>query len=152
MQPSWGYWGQTDAITFQVNKAIGLSGVSFCKWISGPTHSDFKISIIEGTSTNGRVLATRVLKDVKLDTGNIIPLMFERPFQLLPGTAYTVTAFLMNAPRDIRTQHMSASSNSATAGGLTMTTQSTNWNGPFSSNGSSERAGQFPRVFFSNDV
>jgi hypothetical protein len=151
MQPSWGYWGATDATTFQVNKAIGLSGVSFCKWISGPTHSDVKISIIEGTNTNGRVLATRVLKEVKLDTGKIIPIMFERPFMLSPGTAYTVTAFMMNTG-GIRTEHFSSPSNSVTANGLTLTTQSTNWNGPFASNGGGPQSGQLPRFFFSNDV
>ena len=151
MQPAWGYWGATDATTFKVSKAIGISGTSFCKWINGPTHSDITISIIEGPNTNGRVLATRVMKDVKLDTGNIIPLMFERPIMLSPGTVYTVTALMMKNA-GIHTQHMSASSNSATASGLTVTTQATNWNGPFSSNGSGENRGQNPRLFFTNDI
>jgi hypothetical protein len=150
MVPAWGYGGSTDAVTFQVNKAIGISGISFCKWISGPTNSDVTISIIEGSSTNGRVIATRVLSQVKLDTGNIIPLMFEKPIKLSPFTAYTVTATMKTG--GMLTQHMPSAPTSVTAAGLTLTTQATNWNGPFSSNGSSENRGQMPRFFFASET
>jgi hypothetical protein len=33
-----------------------------------------------------------------------------------------------------------------------LTTQATNWNGPFSSNGGGEKSGQNPRLFFTNDI
>jgi hypothetical protein len=149
MVPAWGYGGSTDAVTFQVNKAIGISGISFCKWISGPTNSDVTISIIEGSSTNGRVIATRVLSQVKLDTGNIIPLMFEKPIKLSPFTAYTVTARMQSG---MLTQHMPSATISVSAAGLTLTTQATNWNGPFSSNGSDQNRGQMPRFFFASET
>jgi len=149
MVPAWGYGGSTDAVTFQVSKAIGLSGISFCKWISGTTHSDVTITLIEGSSTNGRVLASRVLSQVKLDTGNIIPLMFERPVRLSPFTAYTVTAMMKGS---MLTQHMPSATITVSGAGLTLTTQSTNWNGPFNSNGSDQNRGQMPRFFFASET
>jgi hypothetical protein len=149
MTPAWGYGGATDAVTFQVNKVIGISGISFCKWMSGPTHSNVEINLIEGSSTNGRILATRVLSQVQLNTGNIIPLMFERPLTLAPFTAYTVTATMKQS--GMLTQHMPSAPTSVTANGLTLTTQATNWNGRFQSNGSSQTVGQMPRFFFSSE-
>jgi len=86
---------------------------------------------------------------VKLDTGNIIPLMFERPVRLSPFTAYTVTAMMKGS---MLTQHMPSATITVSGAGLTLTTQSTNWNGPFNSNGSDQNRGQMPRFFFASET
>jgi len=87
---SWGFYGGCDALTIRVSVSVAVSGISLGKWISGSTTADVAIYVIRGSSTSGAVLANRQLTSVQLNTGSIVPLMFEQPVQLEPSTDYTL--------------------------------------------------------------
>jgi hypothetical protein len=73
-----------------VSAPASVCGISLCKWISGSSTGNVDVYVIEGLSTSGRVLAHRLLPDVVLNTGSVVPLMLEQPAQHAPDTDYTL--------------------------------------------------------------
>ena len=151
------FGGSCDALTISVSAPVAVSGVSLCPWKSGSTSSDVDIYVIEGSSTSGRVLAHRLLRDVQLNTGGIVPLMLEQPVQLAAAADYTLVLRMQGGMthESCRSTSTSTSISSTTSAGapFTVTVKNATFNGPSPnlnhSNGTSNGNGQIPSIFFS---
>jgi hypothetical protein len=153
---TWGFGcGGCDALTISVSAPVAVSGVSLCPWQSGSTSGDVDIYVIEGSSTSGRVLAHRLLRDVQLNTGGIVPLMLEQPVQLAAAADYTLVLRMQGGMAHQHCPNASTSISSTTSAGapFTVTVKNATINGPSpnlnSDNGTSSGYGQIPSIFFS---
>ena len=153
----YGFGGACDALTISVSTPVAVSGVSLCPWLNGSTSGDVDIYVIEGPSTNGRVLAHRLLRDAQLNTGGgIVPLMLEQPVQLAAAADYTLVLRMKGVMQHLRCQNLTTTSiGSTTSAGVpfTVTLKNATMNGPSpnlnSNNGTSTSDGQIPSIFFS---
>ncbi len=147
--------GGCDALTISVSAPVAVSGVSLCPWSSGSTSSDVDIYVIEGPSTNGRVLAHRLLRGVQLNTGGIVPLMLEQPVQLAAAADYTLVLRMEGEISHQYCQRSSTSISSTTSAGVsfTVTVKHATIDGPSpnlnSDNSTDSGQGQIPSIFFS---
>ncbi len=102
-----------------------------------------------------RVLAHRLLRDVQLNTGGIVPLTLEQPVQLAAAAHYTLALYMKVGMNHQRCNGASTSITSATSAGVpfTVTVEDATFNGPApnlnSNNGTSSSSGQIPSIFFS---
>jgi hypothetical protein len=153
---TWGFSnGAADALTISVSASVAVSGISLCKWNSGSSTGNVDVYVIEGPGTSGRVLAHRLLPDVVLNTGGVVPLMLEQPVQLAPDTDYTL---VLRMQGDMSHEHVSAaqsSTASTTSAGapFTLTIKHAVINGPSpnlnESNSTDASSGQIPSIFLS---
>ena len=141
-------------MTISVSAPVAVSGVSLCPGSSGSTSGDVDIYVIEGPSTNGRVLAHRLLRGVQLNTGGMVPLMLEQPVDLVPRSDYTLALRMVGNMQHERLSSAVTSVESATSAGapFTVTIKNATFSGadPLNkNNGTSASEGQIPSVFFS---
>jgi len=150
------FGGPCDALSIRVSSPVSVSGISLCKWVSGPTSGDVDVYVIQGSDTGGTVLAHCLLRGVQLNTGAIVPLMLEQPVQLAPAMDYTLALRMQGDMQHERCLGgFSTSITSATSAGVpfTVTISKATINGPTpnlnSNNSTSTTGGQIPSIFFS---
>jgi hypothetical protein len=152
---SWSFSSGADALTISVSAPASVCGISLCKWISGSSTGNVDVYVIEGLRTSGRVLAHRLLPDVVLNTGSVVPLMLEQPVQLAPDTDYTLVLRMQGDMQHERLSAPQSSIASTTSAGapFTLTIKDAVFDGPSpnlnSTNCTTAANGQIPSIFLS---